>query len=85
MLIHSGTANRYWAYIKEIIRETPDLKKIPEYYRDETGRVTTMRDISTVGHYIDGKKEIKDINMEFRANYQSGIEAPEREECGWAR
>ena len=33
--------------------------------------------------YIDGKKEIRDINMEFRANYQAGIEAPEREECGW--
>ncbi|MCR5793435.1 MAG: purine biosynthesis protein PurH [Lachnospiraceae bacterium] len=33
--------------------------------------------------YIDGKKEIRDINMEFCANYQSGIEAPEREECGW--
>ena len=27
--------------------------------------------------YYDG-----DINMEFRANYQSGIEGPEREECG---
>ena len=35
--------------------------------------------------YIDGKKEIRDINMEFRANYQSGIEAPEREDCRWKR
>ena len=35
--------------------------------------------------YIDGKKEIRDINMEFRANYESGIEAPERGECGYAR
>jgi hypothetical protein len=33
--------------------------------------------------YIDGKKEIRDINMEFRANYQSGIEGPKMEECGW--
>jgi len=33
--------------------------------------------------YIDGKKEIKDINMEFRASYESGIEAPERENCGY--
>ncbi|SDA38416.1 Calcineurin-like phosphoesterase [Lachnospiraceae bacterium G11] len=33
--------------------------------------------------YIDGKKEIKDINMEFRASYESGIETPERENCGF--
>ncbi len=32
--------------------------------------------------YIDGKREIRDINMEFRANYESGIEAPERGNCG---
>ena len=35
--------------------------------------------------YIDGKREIRDINMEFRAHYESGIEAPERSECGYAR
>ena len=34
--------------------------------------------------YIDGKKEIRDINMEFRAHYESGMEAPERGECGFA-
>ena len=33
--------------------------------------------------YIDGKKEIRDINMEFRARYESGIEAPERSNCGY--
>ncbi|MCR4841614.1 MAG: purine biosynthesis protein PurH [Lachnospiraceae bacterium] len=35
--------------------------------------------------YIDGKREIREINMEFRANYESGIEAPERNDCGYAR
>ena len=35
--------------------------------------------------YIDGKKEIKDINMEFRARYESGIEGPEKSECGWVK
>ncbi len=35
--------------------------------------------------YIDGKKEIRDINMEFRAHYESGMEAPERGECGFVR
>ena len=31
--------------------------------------------------YIDGKKEISQINMEFRARYESGIEGPERGGC----
>ena len=31
--------------------------------------------------YIDGKREIRDINMEFRAGYVSGMEAPERSGC----
>ena len=35
--------------------------------------------------YIDGKKEIRDINMEFRAHYESGMEVPERGECGFDR
>lgn len=33
--------------------------------------------------YIDGKKEIRDINMEFNARYASGSEAPERHGCGY--
>ena len=33
--------------------------------------------------YIDGKMELKDINMRFRAGYISGKEAPERSNCGY--
>ena len=33
--------------------------------------------------YIDGKREIRDINMAFRANYESGEEAPPRTSCGY--
>ena len=33
--------------------------------------------------YIDGKKEIRDINMEFRAHYESGIDGPEKTDCGY--
>ena len=35
--------------------------------------------------YIEGKKELREINMEFNAHYVSGKEAPERGECGWIR
>ena len=33
--------------------------------------------------YIEGKKEIREINMEFKANYESGIEGPEKKSCGY--
>ncbi len=33
--------------------------------------------------YIDGKKELRDINAEFRAGYMSGANGPERSECGF--
>ena len=33
--------------------------------------------------YIDGKREIRDINMAFRTGYESGIEGPERADCGY--
>lgn len=32
--------------------------------------------------YIDGKKELKDISMEFRAGYVSGKGKPGRTGCG---
>ncbi len=34
--------------------------------------------------YIDGKKEIKEINMAFRAHFESGKEGPEKTGCGYA-
>jgi len=34
--------------------------------------------------YIDGEKELRDINMEFRASYVSGdIDKEDRKGCGW--
>ncbi len=32
-------------------------------------------------HYIDGKREISEINMSFRARYESGVEGPVKEAC----
>ena len=31
--------------------------------------------------YIDGKKELREINAEFRARYTSGTQGPERSGC----
>lgn len=32
--------------------------------------------------YIEGEKELREINMEYRAGYVSGREGPTRSECG---
>ena len=32
--------------------------------------------------YIDGKKELREINAEFRAKYMSGVQGPDRSGCG---
>lgn len=34
LLIHSGAAERYWAYIDKTQNEVPDLEGIPKYYRN---------------------------------------------------
>lgn len=33
--------------------------------------------------YIDDKREIRDINMSFRVQYESGDEVPEKTGCGY--
>ena len=33
--------------------------------------------------YIDGKRELKEINMSFRRGYVSGDEGPQKQECGY--
>lgn len=37
LLIHSGKAARYWAYIDKVSKDTPALEDIPEYYRGQAG------------------------------------------------
>ena len=34
--------------------------------------------------HIDGKMEIREVNMEFRARYQSGAAGPVKGECEYA-
>ena len=37
LLIHSGKSSRYWAYVDKVIKSTPPLNGIPEYYREQAG------------------------------------------------
>lgn len=41
LLINSGKANRYWAHVEEVSKETPPTEGIPEYYRNLTERFKT--------------------------------------------
>ena len=34
--------------------------------------------------YIEGRKELKEVNMEFNARYVSGAMGPEKGGCDWA-
>ena len=34
--------------------------------------------------YIEGRRELRDINMEFNARYTSGATGPTMSGCGWA-
>ena len=34
--------------------------------------------------YVDGKKELREINAEFRARYLSGASGPEKSSCDYA-
>ena len=33
--------------------------------------------------YIDGKRELREINMAFRRGYVSGADGPEKQSCGY--
>lgn len=33
--------------------------------------------------YIDGKRELKEINMSFRRGFISGDEGPQKKDCGY--
>ena len=33
--------------------------------------------------YIEGRKELREINAEFRARYMSGAAGPDKSGCGW--
>lgn len=34
--------------------------------------------------YIEGRRELREINMEFRARYMSGAMGPDRQGCDYA-
>ena len=77
--------------IKSILIKDTTREERQQIVADSIGNISGSCDGCMAGladmyqDYIDGKMEIRDINMAFRANYESGIEGPEKQECGWVK
>ncbi|MCQ2492536.1 MAG: purine biosynthesis protein PurH [Lachnospiraceae bacterium] len=70
--------------IKDTTRE--ERKRIVEEsigYIDATCDGCMARTVDMYQAYIDGEKELRQINMEFNARYVSGQEGPQRSDCGY--
>ena len=71
--------------IKDTTRE--DREQI---VADSIGNISGLCDGCSPGiiemyqDYIDGKRELREINAEFRARYMSGAQGPDRSSCGYA-
>lgn len=79
LLINSGKADRYWAHVSEIKKETPDLMGIPEYYRDLTEKFRTWfkvtsfepapRDIMSKCHVVSSGATLGEVSKHSMSPY----------------
>ena len=71
--------------IKDTTREQRE-----QIVADSLGNISAYCDGCSAGlaemyqDYIDGKRELREINMAFSAHYVSGAEGPTRSGCGMA-
>jgi len=71
--------------IKDTTREQRE-----QIVADSIGNISGLCDGCSPGiiemyqDYIDGKKELREINAEFRARYMSGARGPDKGGCGFA-
>lgn len=48
LLIKSGGLDRYWVYFNDIRNEVVDVEHIPEYYRNDSGKVKTWFKVTKI-------------------------------------
>ncbi len=83
------TRNSTMEVIKSLLIKDTTREEREQIVAESIGNVNGSCDGCSAGlaemyqDYIDGKKEIRDINMEFRARYESGIDGPEKMDCGY--
>ena len=74
--------------MKYLIADTTKEER-EQIVADSLGNISASCDGCAAGiiemyqDYIDGKKELKEINMSFQARYVSGDETTERQSCGY--
>lgn len=72
--------------MKYLIKDTTKEER-EQIVADSLGNISATCDGCMPGlaemyqDYIDGKKELRDINMEFNARYERGADVPERGYC----
>lgn len=49
LFIRSGKAERYWAGVSSVTKETPAIKEIPNYYSSQTDKFKTWFKITSFG------------------------------------
>ena len=72
--------------IKDTTREERErivAESIGNIYGACDGCATGLADMYQ--DYIDGKTEIREINMAFSARYVSGADGPGKSECGYVK
>lgn len=73
--------------MKYLIQDTTRAQR-EKLVADSLGNLSASCDGCAAGivemyqDYIDGKKELRDVNREFRSGYVSGDEGAERAPCG---
>ena len=75
--------------MKSLLIKDTTSKEREQIVADSIGNIDGACDGCAAGlaemykEYIDGKREIRDINMEFSARYVLGTGMPEKGECGY--
>jgi hypothetical protein len=75
--------------MKSLLIKDTTRKEREQIVADSIGNIDGACDGCAAGlaemykEYIDGKREIRDINMEFSARYVLGTGMPEKGECGY--
>lgn len=79
LLINSGKADRYWAHVTDIKKETPERTGIPSYYRDNTDKFKTWfkvtafepapKDIMSKCHVVSSGAALGEVSKHSMSPY----------------
>ena len=78
-------------HMKSLLIKDTTRKEREQIVADSIGNIEGACDGCAAGlaemyqDYIDGIRELREINMEFSARYVVGAGIPEKGECGYAR